>query len=141
MALTNTDIGPAHRVDATPVPAAGWLAGIGATVGFGALAASSCCVLPLALAGLGTGGAVFSGLEMLANWRLFLQGSAALVLLAAWGAFLRRRSAVACGIGGSCAARTSSRSTRLFLSLGTAFVVLSLIWEPYIEPFLLKFMR
>ncbi len=139
MALTNTDIGPAHRVDTTRVPAAGWLAGIGATVGFGALAASSCCVLPLALAGLGTGGAVFSGLEVLANWRLFLQGSAAMVLLAAWGAFLRRRSVAR--IGGSCAARTSWRSTRLFLSLGTAFVVLSLIWEPYIEPFLLKFIR
>lgn len=141
MALTNTDIGPAHRIDITPAPTAGWLAGIGATVGFGALAASSCCVLPLALAGLGAGSAVFSGLEMLANWRLFLQGSAVLVLLAAWGAFLRRRSAVACGIGESCAARPASRGTRLFLSLGTAFVVLSLIWEPYIEPFLLKFIR
>ena len=78
MALTDTDVGSAHRFDTTPTPASGWLAGIGATVGFGALAASSCCVLPLALAGLGTGGAVFSGLEVLANWRLFLQGSAAM---------------------------------------------------------------
>jgi len=55
MALTDTAVPIPRPANNSPVQASGWLAGLGAVVGFGALAASSCCVLPLALAGLEEG--------------------------------------------------------------------------------------
>src|SRR5208282_1011099 len=89
-------------------PSAGWFAGVGAAIGLGALAASSCCVLPLALASLGVTGAVFGGLEILASLRPFLLGGAALALAAGWVLFFRHR-AVACDSGGSCAGPDSPK--------------------------------
>jgi mercuric ion transport protein len=140
MALTDTAAPIQSPAENSPIPASGWLAGLGAVTGFGALAASSCCVLPLALAGLGASSAVFGGLEILANWRPLLLGVAVAVVLAAWLLLFRRRS-VACNIDGSCSAYAASKSTRVLLSLGTVFVVLSVAWDPYIEPFLLKLVR
>jgi hypothetical protein len=52
---------PPRAERAAPKP--GYLAAIGLATGLGALAASSCCVLPLALAGLGAGASVFTVLE------------------------------------------------------------------------------
>ena len=142
MALTDTDapIAVPRRAENSLTQASGWLAGLGAVAGFGALSASSCCVLPLALAGLGAGSAVFGGLEILANWRPLLLGVAVMVVLAAWILVFRHRS-VACNVDGSCSAYAPSRSARVLLSLGTVFVVLSVAWDPYIEPFLLKLVR
>jgi mercuric ion transport protein len=108
--------------------------------GFGALAASSCCVLPLALAGLGAGSAVFGGLEILAIWRPLLLGVAVVVVLAAWILLFRGRS-VACNVDGSCSAYTASKSARVLLGLSTMVVALSIAWDPYIESFLRKFVR
>src|SRR6267154_158670 len=100
MALTDTDAPIQSPAENSPIQASGWLAGLGAVTGFGALAASSCCVLPLALAGLGASSAVFGGLEILANWRPLLLSVALVVVLAAWLLLFRRRS-VACNIDGS----------------------------------------
>jgi len=88
MALTDTDVPIPRPAENGPIQATGWLAGLGAITGLGALAASSCCALPLALAGLGAGSAVFGGLEILANWRPLLLGVAVMVVLAAWGLLL-----------------------------------------------------
>jgi mercuric ion transport protein len=140
MALTDTVASIPRRAENRPVRASDWLAGLGAVAGFGALAASSCCVFPLALAGLGAGSAVFGGLEVLANWRPWLLGGAVVVILAAWILLFRRRSA-ACKVDGSCSAFPASKSARVFFSLGTVFVVLSVAWDPHIESFLLKFVR
>jgi hypothetical protein len=62
------------------------------------------------------------------------------VVLAAWILLFRRRS-VACNVDGSCSGYTASKSARVILGLGTVFVVLSVAWAPYIEPFLLKLAR
>jgi mercuric ion transport protein len=122
-------------------PATGWFAGVGAAIGFGAIAASSCCVLPLALASLGVTGAVFGGpLEMLASLRLFLFGGAAFALAVGWVLFFRRRS-VACDTGGSCAVPESSKRTVTLLGVGTAIIGIATVWQPYVEPILLNLMR
>jgi mercuric ion transport protein len=140
MVLTDAAVPIPHPAKNSPVQASGWLAGLGAVTGFGALAASSCCVLPLALAGFGAGSVVFGGLEILANWRPLLLGVAVMVVLAAWILLFRRRS-VACNVDGSYSAYAPSKSARVLLSLGTVFVVLSVAWDPYVEPFLLKLVR
>lgn len=94
----------------------------------------------LALAGFGACTAVFSRLEMVANWRPFLLGGAGLVLLTAWAMFFRGRSTV-CRTGSTCAVATPSRSTAVLLGLGSAFLALALVWEPFVEPILLKLVR
>ena len=140
MALTDMAAPIPRPAENSPIQASGWLAGLGAVAGFGALAASSCCVLPLALAGLGAGSAVFGGLEILANWRPLLLGGATVIVLAAWILLFRGRS-VACNVDGSCSAYFALRNARVLLSLGTTFVVLSFAWDPYIEPILVKLVR
>lgn len=129
-----------HPRDSLPVPSGGWFAGLGTVAGLGALAASSCCALPMALAGLGATGAVFGGLTMLASVRPLLLGGAALALLVGWGLFFRRR-ATACTMAGPCVSTGPSRRTAALLGIGTVLVALALVWEPYLEPTVLKAMR
>lgn len=129
-----------HTRDSLPAPSGGWFAGLGAVAGLGALAASSCCALPVALVGVGASGAVFGGLAMLASIRPILLGGAALALLVGWGLFLRRR-ATACAMAGPCASPGPPRRTAALLGIGTALVALALVWEPYLEPLVLKAMR
>ncbi|MCB4806299.1 MULTISPECIES: mercuric transporter MerT family protein [Methylobacterium] len=126
--------------DSLPVPAGSWFAGLGTVAGLGALAASSCCALPMALAGLGATGAVFGGLTMLASIRPLLLGGAALALLVGWALFFRRR-ATACAMAGPYASTGPSRRTAVLLGMGTALVALALVWEPYLEPAVLRAMR
>jgi len=126
-----------HPRDSLPVTSGGWFAGLGAVAGLGALAASSCCALPVALVGVGASGAVFGGLAMLASIRPILLGGAALVLLVGWGLFLRRR-ATACAMAGPCASSGPPRRAAAVLGIGTALVALALVWEPYLEPLVLK---
>ncbi|MGA8172922.1 MAG: mercuric transporter MerT family protein [Methylocystis sp.] len=122
-------------------PATGWFAGVGAAFGLGALAASSCCALPLALASLGVSAAVFGGfLETLASLRPYLLGGAALALVVGWALFFRRR-AVACDAGGACATPVSSKRTATLLGVGTLVIGMASVWQPYVEPILLKLMR
>ena len=47
-------------------PKTGYLATIGLATGLGAVAASTCCVLPVVFAGLGAGAGTFAALEALA---------------------------------------------------------------------------
>lgn len=141
MTLADTDTGPEHPAEHSPIQVDGWVAGLGAAAGLGALIASSCCVLPLVLAGLGAGSAIFGGLEVLANWRPLLLCGAAVLVLAAWTSLPFRRRSVACNVDGSCSAYSTSKSARVLLTLGTLSVVLSVAWDPYIEPLLLKLVR
>jgi mercuric ion transport protein len=129
MALSDTAAPIPSRTEDSPIKVSGWLAVVGAVAGFGALAASSCCELPLALAGLGAGGAVFGGLEVLASWRPLLLGAAVVVVPAAWTLLFRRRS-VGCNVDGSCSAYSPSKSARVLVSLGTVFVALQSLGIP-----------
>lgn len=136
MAVTETQVPKAQSGKPLAV-STGWLAGIGATVGLGGVLASSCCVIPMALAGLGAGGAAFSGLEFLATWRIYLIAGAALASALGWAMFFRQRS-ISCS---PCTDTMPTRRVATLLSVGTAFVVLSYLWDPLIEPILLRFVR
>ena len=96
---------------------------------------------PLALAGLGAGGAVFSGLGISGRaGRPYLLSAAVLVLLTSWVMFFRRR-AVACNTDSGRAPTAPAKRTAVLLSIGTAFVALSLVWDALIEPIVFKLVR
>jgi mercuric ion transport protein len=136
MAITETQT-PIAQSDKPPIASSSRLAGLGATIGLGGVLASSCCAIPMALAGLGAGGAAFGGLEFLTTWRIYFIVGAALTLAIGWGLFFRQRSI-------ACNARTCNMPTRrtaALLSIGTMFVALSYVWDPLIEPMLVRFIR
>lgn len=139
--MTNARLAEADLPSTISTPSTGLLAGAGALVGLTALVSSSCCVVPLALAGLGASGAAFSGLLLLAAIRPYLLGVAVLSLLAGWWLYFSRRRLAACNSDGTCAAPVASWHMISFLTLGSTFVGLATIWEPYIEPMLLRLMR
>jgi mercuric ion transport protein len=136
MAVTETKV-PIAQSDEPLVVSSSWLAGLGATIGLGGVLASSCCAIPMALAGLGAGGAAFSGLEFLATRRIYFIAGAALALAIGWVLFFRQRSIAY----NSCTCTMPTRSTATLLSIGTMFVALSYVWDPLIEPMLLRFIR
>ena len=135
MAATETQV-PIAQSGKPLIVSTSWLAGIGATVGLGGVLASSCCVIPMALAGLGAGGAAFSGLEFLATWRIYFVAGAAIALALGWAMLFRQRSNACASVGAM-----PKRSTATLLSIGTAFVAVSYAWDPLIEPVLLRFVR
>ncbi|MBX9933464.1 MAG: mercury transporter MerT [Methylobacterium sp.] len=130
----------APSMDRLPTPTGSWFAGLGTLTGLGALVASSCCALPVALTSLGATGAVFGGLAMLSNIRPLLLGGAALALVIGWGLFLHRR-ATECDMASTCARTGSSWPKAALLGVGTALVDLALMWETYLEPIVLRAMR
>lgn len=115
---------------------AGSLAGLSALAGIGAVAASSCCVLPLALAGLGAGGAVLGGLGALAAYQMPILAAAVALLAAGWLAFWRRARAAACAADGACARPETPRLTLIALLAATLLVGAGAGWSS-VEPILL----
>ena len=107
------------------------IAGFATSSGFGGvIAAASCCVLPLALAGLGVGA---SGLARFDVLHAPLSAVALVAVLAGW--FLLFRRTRACAAGADLA---SKRGVAVgLLILATALVILSASW-PFIEAPLMK---
>jgi mercuric ion transport protein len=138
--MTSTDLGQSRTTKPLPAPSTGLLAGTGAVVGISALVASSCCVLPIALAGLGVTGAVFSGLAFLADIRPFLIAGAAAMLALGWAFFFWRRRGASCD-GDTCARPERSGRMIALLGFGSLVVGLALVWGPYVEPALLRLAR
>ncbi|MFQ5510178.1 MAG: mercuric transporter MerT family protein [Leptospirillia bacterium] len=102
----------------------GWRGLVAAGSVAGALAASSCCILPLVFLGLGVGGAWVGNLTALAPYQpFFLAGTAVLL----WTGFrmVRRRSESVCAAG-TCASPMSQRAMKVSLWLATALVVAAL---------------
>jgi mercuric ion transport protein len=97
----------------------------GLLTGTGAVVSASCCVLPLALGGLGAGASVFSALEVIADYRTPLLVASAVLVVAAWCVYFGRRGAI---------------STAIVLSIATAFVGTAAAWD-YVERPLLKVIR
>jgi mercuric ion transport protein len=93
-----------------------------------AVAASACCVLPLALGAAGIGGAWLSTLILFAPYRMALR-IVAIVLLGAgfWLVYARRPIGVA---GSTCLAvpRRSATKALLWIGLAVLIVVLSADW-------------
>lgn len=109
-----------------PVPAVVGLAAVGAgvTATVAALAAVTCCVLPLSLAVLGVGAGWLGGFAFLVPYQPMLAGAAALVLAAAWLLAARRRG------GGWRVPRARTTAVLAAATLLTALAVSRQWWEP-----------
>lgn len=141
MAVNNPTTFPT-RADRSTIPepsTGGLLATIGAVSGLGAIAASSCCVLPLALGSLGAGAGAFSSLGALAPWRTPLLIVGGLTLLVAW-AIWWREGKVTCASESACAKLGRSYGTLALLTLASLFMVVALGWG-YVEPALLRLVQ
>lgn len=94
----------------------------------GALAASSCCVLPLALFAVGVSGAWIGNLTRLAPYQPYFM--AATVVCLGYGYWLLYRSRkMACAEGQVCARPLSNRIVTIGLVLATVLVVGALAFD------------
>jgi mercuric ion transport protein len=89
-----------------------------------AVAASICCVGPLALAVLGLGGGAF--LLPLAPYRPYLLGASTLLLGAAYYLTYRRRPVEDCVPGSACARPSIRRGQKVALWIVTILVALAI---------------
>ena|SRR5947207_921568 len=107
-------------------------AGIGARQGLivaggliGAVASSSCCIVPLVLFGLGAGGAWVGNLTRLAPYQpYFLAATVVLLGFGYWRVY--RGSRVACADGEACARPLPNRIVKAGLVVATVLVVAAL---------------
>ncbi len=117
----------------------GVVAGAGLAAGLVAIVASSCCVLPIVLVGLGLGSVAAALVPTLAVLRTYLLAAAVLAVVAGWVIYLRRRQA--CATDAACGVPAAARRAPIWLVLASAIVLLALIWQPWIEPLLLSWIR
>jgi mercuric ion transport protein len=91
----------------------------------GALAASSCCILPLALFGLGVSGAWIGNFTRLAPYQpWFIAATMAFLGYGYW--LVYRSSRVACADGEACARPLPNRIVKAGLILATILVLAAL---------------
>lgn len=110
---------------------AGWLAAGGI---LGAMAASSCCILPLVLFSLGVGGAWLGNLTALSAYQPIFIGITALLL--GYGFWLVYFKPATCTEGDACTRPLPNRVVKIGLWSATALIVLALMW-PLIVPLIL----
>jgi len=101
----------------------------------GALAASSCCILPLVLFSLGIGGAWIGNLTALYPYKPYFV-TITLLFLAAGFYLTYRKPKVACAQGSYCASPASGRTLKIALWGATVLVIAALAF-PYVAPYLL----
>jgi len=102
----------------------------------GALAASSCCIVPLILFGLGIGGAWIGNLTALAPYKpLFVAGTAGLLGYSFYLVYGKPRRV--CAEGTACARPISNRLVQLALWIATALVIAAFAFD-YVAPLLLR---
>lgn len=104
---------------------------VSASAAIGGLAAvfawAACCVLPLALS---VAGVSFAGAAVIADARNWLTLVAAVILSAGW--LLHWRRLRMCRKDAAC--RRPSRLAFWLLVVASLLIVLSMAWQPYIEP-------
>ena len=101
----------------------------------GALAASSCCVLPLVLFGLGARGAWIANLTRLAPYQpFFIAASFACLGYGYW--LVYRSSKIACA-DGTCARSIPNRLVKLGLVVATVLVIVALGFD-FLAPIFLN---
>jgi len=101
----------------------------------GALAASSCCILPLALFSLGVSGAWIGNFTRLAPYHSYTL--AATLACLGYGYWLVYRSSkLACADGAACARPLPNRFVKAGLILATILVVAALGFDFIAPPFL-----
>ena len=102
----------------------------------GALAASSCCILPLALFGLGVSGAWIGNFTRLAPYQpWFIAATMAFLGYGYW--LVYRSSRAACADGDACARPLPNRIVKAGLILATILVIAALAFN-FIAPLLLN---
>jgi mercuric ion transport protein len=102
----------------------------------GALAASSCCILPVALFGLGVSGAWIGNFTQLAPYQpVFLP--AALVCVGAGAWLVHRTSTKICAEGNACARRLPSWLIRAALITAALLVIVAIGFD-FLGPLLLS---
>jgi mercuric ion transport protein len=90
---------------------------------FGAIAASSCCVLPLLFVSVGIGGAWIGRLAGLAPYQpFFLAFAAGCIAAGLWSVYGRRQAACS---GHECSALASQRVTKAALWAGGVIVIVA----------------
>ena len=118
-------------MDTSPQPAStDRLLAAGGVVG--AVLASSCCVLPLALVAVGLSGAWVSRLTALAPFKPYALAGTTVVLAAGFWHVYGRKAPV-CAPGSACAAPRYRRFTKAALWAGAGLAVLSAsvdVWAP-----------
>ena len=102
----------------------------------GALAASSCCILPLTLFGLGVSGAWIGNFTRLAPYQPYFIG-VAVICIGAGGWLARRTSDSACAEGEACARPLSGRLIKTSLVFA-ASLTLAAIGFDLLGPLLLS---
>ncbi len=125
-----TDSAPDHAGSAQA--RARWIAAGGI---LGALAASSCCILPLVLFSLGISGAWIANFTALAPYKPYF--AAATIALLGYGYYLvyvRPRRACA---DGSCARPLPNRLVKTSLWIAAVLVIIALAFD-YVAPFFLS---
>ena len=88
----------------------------------GAIAASSCCILPLVLFGLGVSGAWIANLTQLAPYQPYFV-AAALGFLGCGYWLVYRSSKVVCAEGEACARPLPNRLVKIGLIVATVLVI------------------
>src|SRR6266849_3544776 len=102
----------------------------------GALAASSCCIVPLILFSIGIGGAWIGNLTALAPYKpLFVAGTAGLLGYGFYLVYWKPRRA--CADGAACSRPIPSRLVQLVLWMATALVIAAFAFD-YVAPLLLR---
>ena len=101
----------------------------------GAIAASSCCILPLVLFSLGIGGAWIGNLTALAPYQPVIVAITLGFLGYGYWLVYRKAKAV-CADGSACARPLPNRIVKLALWLATALVAAAIAF-PYVAPMLL----
>jgi mercuric ion transport protein len=94
----------------------------------GALAASSCCIVPLVLFGLGVSGAWIANLTQLAPYQPYYIAGTVACLAGGYGLVYRSRK-IACTDGQVCARPLSNRIVTSGLILATILVVGALAFD------------
>jgi mercuric ion transport protein len=102
----------------------------------GALAASSCCILPLVLFGIGVSGAWIGNLTRLAPYQPYFI-AATLACLGGGYWLVYRSSKAACADGDACARPLPNRMVKIGLILGTILIVVALGFD-FLAPLLLN---
>ncbi|WP_445504685.1 mercuric transporter MerT family protein [Microvirga sp. G4-2] len=101
-----------------------------------AVGASSCCILPLVLFGLGVSGAWIGNLTALAPYQpAFVAVAVAFLTFGFWRVY--RYPKAACAPGSSCARPGSNRIARIGL-WAAAVLVLAAVTFPYTAPLLIS---
>lgn len=101
----------------------------------GALAASSCCILPLILFSVGVSGAWIGNFTALAQYQ-WLFVALTLLCLGAGFYLVHRKPTKACDDDRICARPVSGRLTKIALWIATALVLLAIAF-PFVAPLLL----